>query len=287
MCTDNTQPKVPILRTALGFLAIVLALYIGFVVWMTTGHPGIAEVGTQSSKFSEAGVFGDSFGALNALFSGLAFAGLLTAIVLQRRELQATLDELRKSVDHQKELADAATRERSDRALELFAKFRQDEMHESRTLAWNARNKWVNVAGYRERMRSAYFSTGNLSSHGLDETERKEFTAIHDVLEFYSILSLHEGADTEIRSLGFYFVWWRGFLWKVISSYEAAYEELKLNDDEKKQFPQPEWRDRITCLERRFKLSPYDETQHWLDRALASGAKHNAADSQDMPPLSS
>lgn len=48
------------------------------------------------------GVFGDKFGSINSLFSGLAFAGLIYAILLQRielklqrRELELTRDELR------------------------------------------------------------------------------------------------------------------------------------------------------------------------------------------------
>ena len=33
------------------------------------------------------GQFGDQFGAVNALFSGLAFAGLIFTIILQKKEL--------------------------------------------------------------------------------------------------------------------------------------------------------------------------------------------------------
>ncbi|MGG0822279.1 hypothetical protein ABE099_05325 [Paenibacillus turicensis] len=47
----------------------------------------------------EAGTFGDMFGAVNALFSGLAFAGLIITIVLQRRDL----DLQRKAIDMQTE----------------------------------------------------------------------------------------------------------------------------------------------------------------------------------------
>ena len=36
---------------------------------------------------NERGTFGDQFGAVNALFSGLAFAGLIYTIILQRRDL--------------------------------------------------------------------------------------------------------------------------------------------------------------------------------------------------------
>lgn len=41
------------------------------------------------------GTFGDQFGAVNALFSGLAFAGLIYTIILQRRDLALQRDDLR------------------------------------------------------------------------------------------------------------------------------------------------------------------------------------------------
>ncbi len=40
------------------------------------------------------GTFGDMFGAVNALFSGLAFAGVIYAILLQRHELMLQREEL-------------------------------------------------------------------------------------------------------------------------------------------------------------------------------------------------
>ncbi len=40
------------------------------------------------------GIFGDKFGAVNALFSGLAIAGLGFAIVAQRQELKIARTEL-------------------------------------------------------------------------------------------------------------------------------------------------------------------------------------------------
>lgn len=45
------------------------------------------------------GVFGDKFGAVNALFSGLAFAGIIFTILLQRRELSLQ----RKDIEEQNE----------------------------------------------------------------------------------------------------------------------------------------------------------------------------------------
>lgn len=42
----------------------------------------------------DRGVFGDMFGAVNALFSGLAFAGIIYTIQMQRKELALQRDEL-------------------------------------------------------------------------------------------------------------------------------------------------------------------------------------------------
>jgi hypothetical protein len=44
--------------------------------------------------FAEPGTFGDMFGAVNALFSGLALAGVVCAILLQREELRLQREEL-------------------------------------------------------------------------------------------------------------------------------------------------------------------------------------------------
>ncbi|PKN35628.1 MAG: hypothetical protein CVU61_02060 [Deltaproteobacteria bacterium HGW-Deltaproteobacteria-19] len=54
----------------------------------------------------QRGTFGDMFGAVNALFSGLAFAGVIYAIFLQRKELILQREELqltRKELEGQKQ----------------------------------------------------------------------------------------------------------------------------------------------------------------------------------------
>src|SRR5688572_19500767 len=52
------------------------------------------------------GTFGDMFGAVNSLFSGLALAGVIYAIILQRQELALQRQELELTRD---ELQRAAT----------------------------------------------------------------------------------------------------------------------------------------------------------------------------------
>lgn len=39
-------------------------------------------------EWEDRGTFGDMFGSINALFSGLAFAGVLTTLILQRQDLE-------------------------------------------------------------------------------------------------------------------------------------------------------------------------------------------------------
>jgi len=57
----------------------IFAAYTGMLIWVAWP--------INELSVSKAGVFGDSFGVVNSLFSGLAFAGLIIAILLQRQEL--------------------------------------------------------------------------------------------------------------------------------------------------------------------------------------------------------
>lgn len=55
----------------------------------------------------DRGTFGDMFGAVNALFSGLAFAGIIITILLQRKELSLQRQELEETRAELKRTADA------------------------------------------------------------------------------------------------------------------------------------------------------------------------------------
>jgi hypothetical protein len=82
--TKNNRPKL--LQIILGTLIIVLVLW-SINLFLTTDN--------ISQLFKEnIGVFGDKFGAVNALFSGLAFAGIIITIWLQREDLKETRKEM-------------------------------------------------------------------------------------------------------------------------------------------------------------------------------------------------
>jgi hypothetical protein len=67
------------------FIALVAAV---FSLWLFFGWFALAQ------HHVEPGVFGDMFGAANALFSALAFAALIYTVLLQREELRLQRQEL-------------------------------------------------------------------------------------------------------------------------------------------------------------------------------------------------
>ena len=60
------------------------------------------------NDFSKSGTFGDSFGVLNTLFSGLAFAGIIVTVKIQNDDMR----EQRKELQKQKKAAQVYHRER-------------------------------------------------------------------------------------------------------------------------------------------------------------------------------
>ncbi len=92
------------------------------------------------------GQFGDVFGAANTLFSGLAFAGLIYAILLQREdlalqrtELELTRQELQRTAKAQEQSevalraqADASSQSARLTAINFLLKHYQGELHEIR-----------------------------------------------------------------------------------------------------------------------------------------------------------
>ncbi|MFC5455358.1 hypothetical protein [Prosthecobacter fluviatilis] len=96
----SSEPKHPtaeqLKRAAIWGIVIIVALWAlsGFLITWGSSNPG---------------TFGDMFGAVNALFSGLAFLGVIFAIVLQYQELKEQRMEIELSRIAQQESAKALT----------------------------------------------------------------------------------------------------------------------------------------------------------------------------------
>lgn len=97
-------------REASGWTLFVILLMI-IVIWLASGW--------LLSSIPERGTFGDMFGAINALFSGSAFATLIYTVFLQRTELKIQRQEL---AETRKELQrSAAAQQASEVALRAQA----------------------------------------------------------------------------------------------------------------------------------------------------------------------
>ena len=78
-------------RVALALFSVVIGitvLYGALILWLNWP--------IRDFSLTRSGVFGESFGVINTIFSGLAFAGLLLTIHLQRHELAESKETFRK-----------------------------------------------------------------------------------------------------------------------------------------------------------------------------------------------
>jgi hypothetical protein len=96
-------------KSRIGLLTILIILVV--IIWALSGLFIIYAM----DNWSDRGTFGDLFGAVNGLFSGLAFAGLIYTIVLQKRDLQMQRDEIRMNRTELKKSAKAQVK--SEKAL--------------------------------------------------------------------------------------------------------------------------------------------------------------------------
>lgn len=83
------------IRTERPILLLLTALFVGAAWFLNYRY-------TLNMALEERGTFGDMFGAVNSLFSGLAFAGVVYAIIMQRDEIKLAKDDL----DYTKQILD-------------------------------------------------------------------------------------------------------------------------------------------------------------------------------------
>lgn len=71
-------------------LAVITAMWGGAWYWVDENIVAQPNNNNFNANAAIRGQFGDQFGAINALFSGFAFAGIIFTILLQRRDLAET-----------------------------------------------------------------------------------------------------------------------------------------------------------------------------------------------------
>lgn len=118
------------------------------------------------------GQFGDLFGGINALFTGLAFAGVVYTIFLQRHDLRTQNEELRATREAQiqqvKELEAAQRAQNQQVRLTIIATLGDIYMRQ---------RDIMERGGFRERLWKAQKARDADREDGLDDYERASFEA--------------------------------------------------------------------------------------------------------------
>jgi DNA-binding transcriptional MerR regulator len=127
---------------------------------------------------SERGVFGDQFGAVNALFSGMAFAGIIYSLYLQNRALKdqgISLQKQIESIDKQTEQIDLQREDLRHQKQEL--ELQRDEMRKSREEF--ERQNFNEVFFSLLRNQQEIFHRAKATVTTFDEKEQKKVTHLN------------------------------------------------------------------------------------------------------------
>ncbi|MBN1970270.1 MAG: putative phage abortive infection protein [Candidatus Delongbacteria bacterium] len=90
MKTDSSNTKDIII----GLILFILVVIFWYFSWQYIDYKIVSTDLSKLSDVETRGLFGDKFGVINALFSALAFAGIIFTILLQKRELKLQREEL-------------------------------------------------------------------------------------------------------------------------------------------------------------------------------------------------
>lgn len=123
------------------------------------------------SHWQVKGQIGDTFGAINALFSRLAFAGLIITILLQREELKAQNEELQNNTQALKDQKDEMKNQREEMALQVAAMNKQWQAIEDQNTNIN-----------RQRLETTLLNMWNLHFQVRDQVNVRDSLGINGMI---------------------------------------------------------------------------------------------------------
>jgi hypothetical protein len=169
------------------FLTIILL----FILYHGIGYNLFAEVDPDKRLDSFVKVLGVSI-------SITGFVSIIVTIIQSRQTIQHDIKQ---------------------RSVDLFRELRNEAFIDARATAWQAKEKWEKDKSYMTRLIDYNFSGRN---DGKDETLNKEIKAIYQMMEFYLLVSVYDGNESNLKTLRyFYYGWWRNFLYAFGGEVEA------------------------------------------------------------------
>lgn len=221
---------------------------------------------------SNAGVFGDQFGMVNALFSGMAFAGLIVAITMQRDELKLQREELemtRCELKGQKEQLSAQNETMQQQKfentffhlLEVIDRAGEKALVTGTETVNGTRKKYYHrgKAAFKDLYMILYRAAGNNKGIQTEETAKKAWDDSRVMLieenghyfdAVVSTMLLIEDSNISSKKL------YNNFLMSSISSYEKGLIFYYLLYEQKKNFNQIHKQDLFKGLPENYLLFP-------------------------------
>lgn len=181
------------------------------------------------------GQFGDQFGAVNALFSGLAFAGLIFTIILQKKELALQREELTQTREELKGQKEQLEEQNKTLKIQRFENTFFQMLTQFQEIVNNITYSYKDISGkvHTVKGREAFYDSFEIAEH---ETKLPDWNPTH-------INHQYVGMRDIIQSLGYdgymesftptYFDHYFRFLYRIlkfintsplVSSFEEEYE---------------------------------------------------------------
>lgn len=224
----------------------------------------------QKHAIEKIGQFGDSFGILNALFSGIAFAAIVIALLLQHADLKATLREV-----HDGNLT--AQRQHAENAEAIARLFHSTDMIEARKNAYAARLRWMKEKDFRSTFAAHWVDVE--SDPGLVQAAQQHADLTWPtsrLIEYYCNMYYHLKALTptfdkpntlaEILTRRYLWPYWRGYLLTLGNEVSQRYKS-RIPANEQNQYPIGSWVQDLRELDKLSKLEAYDPQLHPIDKA--------------------
>jgi hypothetical protein len=86
-------------------ILFVLVVFVSYWIWLPDIKCLLNNPPENTSPIQITGTFGDSFGFLTCLFSGLSWVGVIIAVLMQREELQLQRKNSSESTESQRKIA--------------------------------------------------------------------------------------------------------------------------------------------------------------------------------------
>lgn len=177
----------------------IVLIFVVFILWLiswylldtfiTKQNLGIGDNFSNSDE-ELRGLFGDKFGAINALFSAFAFAGIILTIILQKKELKLQREELEETRGEFVKQNQTLNRQRFENTFFQLLKLHSDIVDKLKIKAFDGldyekREFFVGaVKDFKYKSEYKYFIYSGLNK--LDPEEITAFKANRDLISSFS-----------------------------------------------------------------------------------------------------